>query len=86
MVVVIVIMIMIVFIIGVVFVKGLVLVEDAALFGALLLHKLVVHGPLLPCDLLLLPIEPQNQRRRCRCRRRVGILEGDGGRHARARR
>lgn len=74
----------VVVIIAIVFIEGLVLVEDAALFGALLLHKLVVHRSLLPGNLLLLPIQPQNQRFRLRRRRCVGILKGDRGRHARA--
>lgn len=82
----------VILIIAVVFVEGFLLVEDATLFGALLLHELVVHRPLLPCHLLLLlPIQPQNQsfrlrwwRCRCRCRC-LGILKGDGGRHAPAR-
>ncbi|POO00180.1 hypothetical protein TorRG33x02_039580, partial [Trema orientale] len=46
------------FFIAVVLVKGLLLVKDAALFGTLLLHKLVVHSPLFPRYLLLLPVKP----------------------------
>lgn len=79
-----VVVVVIVVIIAIVFIEGLVLVEDAALFGALLLHKLIVHRSLLPGNLLLLPIQPQNQRFRLRRRRCVGILKGDRGRHARA--
>ncbi|KAM2780962.1 hypothetical protein COP1_016038 [Malus domestica] len=77
--------VMVFVIVAVVLVEGLLLVEDAALFGALLLHELVVHRPFLPRHLLLLPIQPQHHTFRLR-RRCARVLKGDGRRQAPARR